>query len=152
MNFANEKAFRWMGTLLSAIAIVGCGGADELAGDEETADIDFSFNCNESRGALHRYQMMVDGQARIDEGSLDTWVLVKLAEERKASPEVIQHIEGWSQARAARRDALRAIPPVFSAGRVIEPDTTGIDRQMMQAIQPHHAALTQWVNKECGEV
>jgi hypothetical protein len=140
-----------MATLLSAV-LVGCGGDESAADDEMADDIDYSFHCNESRGALHRYQMMVDGQSRIDEGELDVWPLGKLAEERKAPVEVNRHIEGWSHAREAQRDALRAIPPVFSGGRVIEPDTTGIDRQMMQAIQPHHAALEQWVKKECGEV
>jgi hypothetical protein len=143
---------RWIAALLSAAVMVGCGGGVESAADEEGAeDFDLSFNCNESRGALLQYQMMVDGQSRIDEGSLDTWPLARLAEERKAPAEVTQHIEGWNQVRRAWRDALRAMPPVFADGRVVEPDTTGIDRQMMVSIGPHHRALKQWVKLQCGE-
>ena len=153
MKSVNKIGPRWSTMLLCAAAMVGCGGEFQSSADEEeTEDIDLSFHCNESRGALHRYQMMADSQARIVEGELDTWGLVKLAEERKAPAVVFQHIEGWSKARAAQRDALLAFPPVIQDGRFVEHDTTGIDRQMMQAIGPHHAALKQWVKKECGEI
>jgi hypothetical protein len=153
MKTLNLTGTLLISSLLGAVALPGCGGSVETAdADEESGEIDYSMHCNESRGQLHTYQMMVDGQARIDQATLDTWALIKLAEERKAPAEVTGHIEGWNQARQVQRDARRAMPPVFAEGRVIEPDTSDIDRQMVLSIQPHHAALKQWVKKECGEI
>lgn len=139
--------------LIGMAALAGCGGNVESAEDvDEDGDADYSFHCNESRGELLTFQMMADGQTRIDQGTLETWALSRLAEERKAPPAVLQHVEGWAKARQAQRDALRALPPVISQGRVVEPDTAAIDQRMMQAIRPHHAALMEWVRQECGGI
>jgi hypothetical protein len=132
--------------LLLATGIVGCGGAAE-----SSEEVDFSFHCNESRGALATYQLMLAGQARIDPAGMATDMIRRLATERNAPAVILGHIDAWEKAADARDDALRAIPPVISGGRFIEPDTTSIDREMMQSIAPHADALAEWVAQECGK-
>lgn len=147
MKTASRLGAVLIGAWLSATAVTACGGEEEFEDD-----FDLSFNCNESRGDLVTFQMMVAGTASIEPGNLDRGAsfVRRLAEERSAPPEVIAHTDAWQQAIQVRYDTLRALPPVISAGRVIEPDTTDMDRQQLQTIQPHFEALKAWVLGECG--
>jgi hypothetical protein len=158
MKPGTRLAMCWIGLLLGAGALTGCGGnessADASSSDESSDDdIDYSFNCNESRGELVTYKMMVDGTGRIEPGNLGRGAgfIRKLAEERGSPADVIAHTEEWRQAILARAEALRAIPPVIADGRFVEPDTTQIDRQLLESVKPHHAALREFVEKECGD-
>lgn len=127
--------------------MTGCG-----SGEESSDDFDLSFNCNESRGDLATYQMMIEGKWSVTPGNLDRGAsfIRLLAGERGSPAEVIAHTDAWSEAIEARHETLRALPPVISGGRVVEPDTTAMDRRQLRTVQPHFDALKQWVLKECG--
>jgi hypothetical protein len=137
-----------VGALLAA-----CGEAGSPDSEQQTVDAELLLYCGEARGALLELTWALEGRERVDTSKIDhgptrmRW----LAEKTSASDAVRQDFQRWDAAVQAWLDGIRAIPPRFEAGRVIEPDTTALDRRLIADLGPVSQRLAGWVRSVCGE-
>ena len=110
--------------------------------------------CNEARGALYRLGQMTKGVQPISVSDLGygAGYMRQLADHQKAPPDIQRRVDEWRAAVVARSDEITSLPPRFENGRVIEPDTTDMDRRMLERVKPHGPALVIWVREVCGEL
>ena len=74
----------------------------------------------------------------------------RLADRVSTPSEVRQDFDRWEHAVQAWLDGIRAIPPNIVEGRLIEPDTSELDRALIGEMQPVGERLDAWVYKVCG--
>ena len=77
-------------------------------------------------------------------------VLGNLAQRVSAPAEVHKDVEQWRRALDAWSDGLRAMPPTITDGRLIEPDTSGLDRALVEELCPLGARLRSWHTRQCA--
>lgn len=146
-----------------ACILAGCGSeADSGIAQDEASDsmgmspekAAFVGSCNEARGALYRVGQMAKGAQPIHVSDLSHGAgsMRMLAENRKASVDIFRRIDEWHAAVVARSQEITSLPPRVESGRVIEPDTTDMDRRMFGRIEPQGVALTPWVREVCGDL
>lgn len=160
---------RYIVAALAGGVLAGCGEnavKDTSALTDPDADSDtgemgmspeqaaFTGACNEARGALYRLGQMAKGEQPIHVSDLShgAGYLRTLAENRKAAVDIFRHVDGWRAAVVARSQEITSLPPRIENGRVIEPDTTDMDRRMLERVKPEGAALFPWVREVCGDV
>lgn len=133
--------------------LIACGNAgdDAPASEQEASD---AFDCNEARGALVTLQQMIAGQERIDASGLgqSQASLRRLAEEKNAPVEIRRDLDIWREAVLAHGHSLTSWKPTFVDGRYAEPDTTAIDRQMLDIVVGVRRRIDDWVAQECGRL
>jgi hypothetical protein len=102
--------------------------------------------CGEARGALLELDWMLSGRKRLDVGTLgsDAFLVNQLAERVSAPPQVTNDINQWRQALDHWTTSLRALPPNIQDGRLIEPDTSGLDAKLTQELRPLGVRLSEW--------
>ncbi len=155
--------------LVGSCLLAGCGGGaakDSSALMDPDAEPDsgemgmspekaaFVGACNEARGALYRLGQMAKGEQPIHESDLShgAGFMRALAENRQASAAIFRSVDEWRAAVVARSKEITSLPPRIENGRVIEPDTTDMDRRMLERVKPQGAALYPWVLEVCGNV
>jgi hypothetical protein len=153
------------GGLLMTVAawLVACGGGSDTGPDTE-ADTDgmgmsmeqaaYVGACNEARGALHRLGRMTRGAQPISESDLShgAGFMLQLVEHQKAPADIRRRVDEWRAAVVARSQEITSLPPRIEKGRVIEPDTTDMDRRMLDRVKVHGPALVIWVRDVCGDL
>lgn len=149
-----------MAALLATLQLPACGsGSDEAtAGKDASAqatsapDEALMMLCGEARGALLELDWMLEGRKRLDVGTLgfDASMLGNLAQRVSAPAEVHKDVEQWRRALDAWSDGLRAMPPTITDGRLIEPDTSGLDRALVEELCPLGARLRSWHTRQCA--
>jgi hypothetical protein len=130
----------------AALVLTACG---ESIDDE---DVSMSFNCNEARGALFRLDQMLTGQAPIQPSQFGGGTLLRLAEEKKAPETIMRDLETWRGALLAHSHSLTSFQPQIENGRFVEPDTSVIDRTLIETVRPTAERLDAWVAQECGRL
>lgn len=140
---------------ISSILLVACG--EEVVGSESeagTSDVELFTYCAESRGSLLEFSWMVDGRKPVNTSTLDHGAnfMGRLADRVAAADTVRSDIGRWNAALQTWRDQMRAIPPRFENGRVIEPDLSGLNQALITELQPVGKSLTAWVSKTCENV
>ena len=133
--------------------LIACGNAGDDAPASEQ-EVSYSFDCNEARGALVTLQQMIAGQERIDASGLgqSQASLRRLAEEKNAPVEIRRDLDIWREAVLAHGHSLTSWKPTFVDGRYAEPDTTAIDRQMLDIVVGVRRRIDDWVAQECGRL
>lgn len=150
-------------TLAAGLLLAACGGEPTTAmnAEPDTDGMGMSLEeatqigaCNEARGALYRLGQMAKGVEPISESDLGhgAGFLRQLADVKQGPPDIQQRIEEWRAAVVARSQEITSLPPRFENGRVIEPDTTDMDRRMLERITQHGPPLVKWVQEECGDL
>jgi hypothetical protein len=126
--------------------------SDEMGMSPEEAA--FVGACNEARGALYRLGQMTKGAEPIDESDLGhgAGFMRMLAENRKAPDDIFRRIDEWRAAVVARSKEITSLTPRIENGRFVEPDTTDMDRRMLERVKPQGIALAPWVREQCGDL
>ena len=125
---------------------------DAIAGGSETAatNDDLLMACGEARGALLDIDAITSGRKPVDTSSLSGVIqLRRLADQSSAPEEVGKDLERLRDAGDAWADGLRAIEPRFADGRVVEPDTSELDRTLINEVTPVGQRLAAWVHDVC---
>jgi hypothetical protein len=105
-----------------------------------------------ARGALLELRWMLEGREPVDTSALEgaRTFMRQLAGVVSAPEPVLQDIERWEAAIAAWGDALSAIELRIVDGRFVEPDTTKIDRRLLDELAPLAERLGAWVENACS--
>jgi hypothetical protein len=169
MNRKHERRFL-IGTLVaiaSGLMLAGCGGElDTRMGTETEKETDtdgmgmsmeqaaYVGACNEARGALYRLGQMTKRAQPVSVSDLSygAGYMLQLADHQKAPADIRRRIDEWRAAVIARSDEITSLPPRIENGRVIEPDTTDMDRRMLERVKPHGPPLVIWVRDVCGDL
>jgi hypothetical protein len=150
-------------TLAATLLLAACGGEATTAmnAEPDTDGMGMSLEeaaqvgaCNEARGALYGLGQMAKGAQPISAGDLGhgAGFMRQLADLQQAPPDILSRVEEWRAAVVARSQEITSLPPRFENGRVIEPDTTDMDRRMLGRITPHGPPLVKWVQAVCGDL
>lgn len=160
-KYAKRGVVAALAASVSALMLAGCGGESEADADTDTDGMGMSMEeaafvgaCNEARGALYRLGQMSKGVAPVSESDLShgAGFMRHLVDNRQGPPDIQRRVDEWRTAVVARSHEITSLPPRFENGRVIEPDTTDMDRRMLERIKPHGPALVTWVREVCGEI
>jgi hypothetical protein len=149
----------------SGVMLAGCGGGrDTAVNAAEESDADgmgmsmeqaaYVGACNEARGALYRLGQMSRRAQPISVSDLSygAGYMRQLADHQKAPPDIQRRVDEWRAAVLARSDELTSLPPRIENGRVIEPDTTDMDRRMLERVKSVGPPLVTWVQGACGDL
>jgi hypothetical protein len=154
MKTGDTRAMKAAIAMAACLLAGGCG--DDSADRANSAQADeASFEtmalCGEARGSLLELNQMMSGQARVDTSSLDhgETMFRRLATHVSAPAEVVKDVDQWHAALGTWSDRRTAMPPNFTGGRLIEPDTTGIDQALMSDLRPIRDRLTTWHGTVC---
>lgn len=136
-----------VGSLLTA-----CGEVGSAADANITVDQQLFPYCAEARGALLELDWMTSGRRPVDTSTLDAGEsrLRELAAKLSAPAEITRDVDHWDRAVQAWLDGIRAMPPRFENGRVVEPDTTALDAALVKDLRPVGQRLADWVLRVCG--
>ncbi len=138
--------------VLGSMLLAACGDAADSANDAATAtDDELPFYCGEARGTLLELALMTSGRQVVDTSKLSTTHLYRLADKVSAPSEVRQDIDGWNHACDAWGEKRTAMQPRFENGRLIEPDTSELDKALLNEMAPRGKRLSAWVTKVCGD-
>lgn len=145
-----------IGLMLLIFGLPGCGAPAEEQREAlgiQEAEVQMLLWCGEARGALYELNRMSIGQQRIDAGILDhaETSLRQLAMEANASEDIKQDVEAWHRAIVAHSQSLGSFQPTIANGHFVEPDTTEIDRTLLDAVTPAAQRLAAWVGQVCGD-
>jgi hypothetical protein len=156
MSTVMKNPIHRIAIVASALLASACGDAVDAGNDEAEPDdeVSYSFNCNEARGALYTFEQMVVGRERVNQGRLGQAEssLRRLAEEKQAPVSIMSDLDAWRAAVVAHSLALTSWQPTFMNGRFAEPDTTQIDRKMLDSVRPLGERIDAWVAQMCGRV
>jgi len=145
----------WLaGALACSLLLTACGSVDDAGwADGAGTDDPMFFFCAEGRGGMYDLNQMLAGAERVDTSALGYAAghLRVLAEKVSAPPEVTADLDRWDAALTTWRDALRAFPPRFENGRVIEPDTSAINHVLMSDLKPIGERVGKWHTKVCDK-
>jgi hypothetical protein len=127
------------------------GGRETAAGASDPA---LFMVCAESRGALLELEAMAGGRKPVDTSSLahGAGFLDQLADRVSAADDVRSSLVRWKEAVTAWNNQLSAIPPRIENGRLIEPDTSELDRALLSELQAISQPLADWVDGACEGV
>ena len=139
---------------VASLGVAACGSAADEANPPNASDPGLFMACAESRGSLHELQQMLGGSKRVDTSTLEhgAGMLTQLAGRVSASDDVRASLDRWKQAVTKWRDQLRAMQPRIENGRLIEPDTSALDRELMEVLQAVNKPLVAWVTETCEGV
>jgi hypothetical protein len=164
-KFRNRLVIGTLPAFACGLVLAGCGGEPgtgmEAETDTDTDGMGMSMEearyvgaCNEARGALHRLGQMTKGAQPISVSDMGNGAgfMLQLVEHQQAPAEIRRRVDEWRAAVVARSDEITSLPPRIENGRVIEPDTTDMDRRMLERVKPHGPALVTWVREVCGEL
>ena len=149
------KYARVVATLTVAwVWIAACGKAADEPKPQNTSDSGLFMACAESRGSLLELQQMLGGSKRVATSTLEhgAGMLTQLANRVSAANEVRANLARWTQALTKWRDQLRAMQPKIENGRLIEPDTSALDRELVEELQVVNKLLVDWVKETCNGV
>jgi hypothetical protein len=149
--------------IASGLMLAGCGGGSDTGVDTEPDSDGMGMSmeqaayvgaCNEARGALYRLGQMTKGTQPISESDLShgAGYMRQLVEHQKAPADIRRRVDEWRAAVVARSQEITSLPPRIENGRVIEPDTTDMDRRMLDRVKPHGPPLVIWVREVCGDL
>jgi hypothetical protein len=132
-----RKAGSALVTACLAVTLASCGGSPEESEIEAEEDIYSEKNmwCGGSMEALFSLELMQKGKKPVDRGALGYGeaFLRQLAEEVDAPAQIRSDIDTWKTALGVWEQSRADMPPNFQSGRLIEPDTAGIDGTLMAA-------------------
>lgn len=140
---------------IGSALLAACGEGD--AGTETVAsrsDPELFTYCSESRGALLEFEWMVGGSRPVNTSTVEhgAGFMGRLADRVAAAEDVRNQIRRLDTARTTWLDQLRAMPPRFENGQLIEPDTLELDRALIGELKALGKPLADWVNKTCEGV
>jgi len=152
-----------LAAIAAGLMLAGCGRESDAGVDSEpeTEGMGMSMEqaayvgaCNEARGALYRLGQMTKGVQPISESDLNHGAghMRRLVENQKAPADIRRGVDEWRAAVVARSREITSLPPRIENGRVIEPDTTDMDRRMLDRVKPHGPPLVIWVRGVCGDL
>ena len=64
----------------------------------------------------------------------------------------MRDLETWRGALLAHSHSLTSFQPQIANGRFVEPDTSMIDRTLIETVRPTAERLDAWVAQECGRL
>lgn len=143
-----------LAVLVTGSLLVACGGdAPSQDNGAKAPDDTLLFSCGEARGALLDLELMTSGRKRVDTSTLGSGAsfVRRLADEVSAPAEVNKDIDQWMHALDAWSERLRAIEPKIENGRVVEPDTSELDKSLMSELHPIGERLANWVARVCKD-
>jgi hypothetical protein len=139
-----------LGVAASALLMSACGDASGQD-DDASASLECLEPRGNARGALFEFRAMAGGRDRVDTSPLEfaESMFRRLADQVSAGEAILQDIDRWKAAVDAWDDGRSAIAPQIVGGRVVEPDTSELDRRLIAELTPLSERLTAWVESAC---
>ncbi len=142
-------------TLAAALLLLAaCAEDADEAPAQTVSDSVLFMACAESRGSLLDLDAMLSGSKPVNTSSLEhgAGMLGRLADRVSATGKLRTNLARWNAALTAWRDQLRAIEPRIEGGRFVEPDTSALDRALLQELRDVGKPLADWVSETCEGV